>query len=60
MASATAADRTAVITTTIELSSLKQLSRLCSRLERIKDVFNVARDVRSGQPLKREPAVQPG
>lgn len=50
-------DGTAVITATIELSSLNQLSRLCAKLEKIRDVISVARDVRSGQPLKRELAV---
>ncbi len=36
-------DKTAVISTTVEISSLTQLSRLMERLETIKDVHTVAR-----------------
>jgi GTP pyrophosphokinase len=38
-------DRTAVISTTVEISNLTQLSRLLERLEQVRDVHTVARDV---------------
>ncbi|MGI8422870.1 MAG: RelA/SpoT family protein [Chloroflexota bacterium] len=38
----------AIIMSTVELGSLQQLSRLLSRIEKIKDVIRVSRDVRSG------------
>jgi GTP pyrophosphokinase len=37
-------DKTAVISTTVEISSLTQLSRLMERLETVKDVHTVARE----------------
>jgi len=37
-------DKTAIISTTVEISSLTQLSRLMERLETIKDVHTVARE----------------
>jgi len=44
-ASATAhADQTATLTATINISDLDQLSRLFSKLERIKDVLSAHRD----------------
>ncbi len=41
------AERTATILATVELSSLQQLSRLLAKLEKIKDVISVSRDVRT-------------
>jgi GTP pyrophosphokinase len=38
-------DRTAVISTVVEISNLTQLSRLLERLEQVRDVHTVARDV---------------
>ena len=38
-------DRSAVISTTVEISNLTQLSRLLERLEQVRDVHTVARDV---------------
>jgi guanosine-3',5'-bis(diphosphate) 3'-pyrophosphohydrolase len=38
-------DRTAVISTIVEISNLTQLSRLLERLEQVRDVHTVARDV---------------
>jgi GTP pyrophosphokinase len=38
-------DRTAVISTSVEISNLTQLSRLLERLEQVRDVHTVARDV---------------
>lgn len=38
---------TATILTTVELNSLQQLSRLLSKIEKIKDVISAARDLRS-------------
>ncbi len=38
-------DRTAVISTTVEISNLTQLSRLLERLEQVRDVHTVAREV---------------
>jgi len=43
-----AKDGTATILATVELASLQQLSRLLARIEKIKDVTRVSRDVRSG------------
>ena len=43
-----AKDGTATILATVELGSLQQLSRLLARIEKIKDVTRVSRDVRSG------------
>ena len=39
---------TATILATVELGSLQQLSRLLTRIEKIRDVVRVSRDVRSG------------
>jgi GTP pyrophosphokinase len=41
------AERTATILATVELAGLHQLSRLLLKLEKIKDVINVSRDVRT-------------
>ncbi|MBI3970497.1 MAG: bifunctional (p)ppGpp synthetase/guanosine-3',5'-bis(diphosphate) 3'-pyrophosphohydrolase [Chloroflexi bacterium] len=41
------AKRTATILTTVELGSVQQLSRLLGKLESIRDVVNVSRDMRS-------------
>ncbi len=41
-------DKTAVISTTVEINSLTQLSRLMERLETIKDVHTVAREGNAG------------
>jgi GTP pyrophosphokinase len=41
------AERTASILVTVELKSLQQLSRLLAKLEKIKDVLAVSRDVRT-------------
>jgi (p)ppGpp synthase/HD superfamily hydrolase len=38
-------DRTAVISTSVEISNLTQLSRLLERLEQVRDVHTVARDI---------------
>jgi GTP pyrophosphokinase len=46
------AERTATILATVEVSSLHQLSRLLAKLEQIKDVISVARDVRTTTPTK--------
>jgi predicted regulator of amino acid metabolism with ACT domain len=37
-------DRTAVISTVVEIQSLTQLSRLLERLESVRDVHTVARE----------------
>jgi GTP pyrophosphokinase len=44
------AERTATILATVELRGLPQLSRLLAKLERIKDVISVSRDVRTLGP----------
>ncbi|HET7771418.1 MAG TPA: bifunctional (p)ppGpp synthetase/guanosine-3',5'-bis(diphosphate) 3'-pyrophosphohydrolase [Chloroflexota bacterium] len=40
----------ATIMSTVEVGSLQQLSRLLSKIEKIKEVIRVSRDVRSGLP----------
>jgi GTP diphosphokinase / guanosine-3',5'-bis(diphosphate) 3'-diphosphatase len=42
-------DQTATVWTTVEVPRLDRLSRIMSRLEGIRDVFNVVREVGSGQ-----------
>ncbi len=42
-------DQTATVWTTVEVPRLDRLSRIMSRLESIRDVFNVVREVGSGQ-----------
>jgi (p)ppGpp synthase/HD superfamily hydrolase len=37
-------DKTAVVSTTVEIDSLAQLSRLMEKLEAVKDVHTVARE----------------
>ncbi|TMD79133.1 MAG: hypothetical protein E6I82_00260, partial [Chloroflexi bacterium] len=37
-------DKTAVVSTTVEIDSLAQLSRLMEKLEGVKDVHTVARE----------------
>ncbi len=37
-------DHTAVVTATIQVSSVSQLARVMSRIETLKDVINVQRD----------------
>jgi GTP pyrophosphokinase len=37
-------DRTAVVSTTVEIDSLSQLSRLMEKLEKVRDVHTVARE----------------
>ena len=38
-------DKTAVVSTTVEIDSLAQLSRLMEKLELVRDVHTVAREV---------------
>jgi hypothetical protein len=37
-------DKTAVVSTTVEIDSLSQLSRLLEKLEQVRDVHTVARE----------------
>jgi len=37
-------DKTAVVSTTVEIDSLSQLSRLMEKLEQVRDVHTVARE----------------
>jgi GTP pyrophosphokinase len=46
-------DQTATVWTTVEVPRLDRLSRIMSRLESIRDVFNVVREVGSGQQAAR-------
>jgi GTP pyrophosphokinase len=46
-------DQTATVWTTIEVPRLDRLSRIMSRLESIRDVFNVVREVGSGAQAAR-------
>ncbi|MER3404258.1 MAG: hypothetical protein C4289_03025 [Chloroflexota bacterium] len=38
-------EHTAIITVTVEIGSLAELSRLMSKIERVKNVFNVVREI---------------
>jgi GTP pyrophosphokinase len=46
-------DQTATVWVTVEVPRLDRLSRIMSRLEGIRDVFNVVREVRSGAQAAR-------
>ena len=46
-------DQTATVWTTVEVPRLDRLSRIMSRLESIRDVFNVVREVGSGAQAAR-------
>jgi GTP pyrophosphokinase len=46
-------DQTATVWTTVEVPRLDRLSRIMSRLESIRDVFNVVREVGGGQAATR-------
>jgi GTP pyrophosphokinase len=46
-------DQTATVWATVEVPRLDRLSRIMSRLEGIRDVFNVVREVGSGQAAAR-------
>jgi GTP pyrophosphokinase len=45
-------DQTATVWTTVEVPRLDRLSRIMSRLEGIRDVFNVVREVGSAQAAR--------